>query len=95
MPQYVRLSPITPKLQHSLAQTDSAKSASFRMDLKYYTKISNLYVSRTRVVHHSGSILMDDLEDLDYVLVPIGGGGLIAGISIAINWDKQIVLWIT
>jgi threonine dehydratase len=33
----------------------------------------------------SGIEIMDDLEDVDFVLVPVGGGGLISGISIAVK----------
>ena len=47
----------TLKLQYSLAQTDRAKFASFRMDLKYYTKSSYLDVSHTRAGQHSGTML--------------------------------------
>lgn len=32
-----------------------------------------------------GLEILDELEDVDYVIVPVGGGGLIAGIAIAIK----------
>jgi len=32
-----------------------------------------------------GVEIMEDLKDIDYILVPVGGGGLISGISIAVN----------
>lgn len=35
-----------------------------------------------------GLEIMEDLQDLDLILVPVGGGGLIAGISLAIKKSK-------
>ncbi len=41
-----------------------------------------------RVIAGQGTVameIMEDLKDIDFVLVPVGGGGLISGISIAVN----------
>lgn len=32
-----------------------------------------------------GMEIMEDLKDIDFIFVPVGGGGLISGISIAVN----------
>jgi threonine dehydratase len=41
-----------------------------------------------KVIAGQGTIgieIMDDLKDIDFIMVPVGGGGLISGISIAIK----------
>lgn len=40
------------------------------------------------VIEGQGTVgieIMEDLEDIDFILVPVGGGGLIAGIAIAVK----------
>lgn len=46
------------------------------------------------IIYGQGTIgleILDELEDVDYVLVPVGGGGLISGIAMAIKERKPSV----
>ena len=58
----------------------------YAMSQKIYTFIHAF--DDEEIIAGQGTIgieITEDLKDIDFILVPVGGGGLISGISIAVN----------
>jgi len=69
------------------ASYDDAERAARAMELESGKTFVSPYNDR-EVIAGQGTIgleLLEDLPDLDAVVVPVGGGGLLAGVAIAVN----------
>ena len=68
--------------------TMSERDELFKEVLKKYNRISIHPYDNYSVIAGQGTIgleICDQLDDFDAIVVPIGGGGLISGISIALK----------